>query len=144
MSKECDTAKETIYKQLIQRKRQRESARNVKYTLKKLNGKGVTRVEIPLENEGVEEATTKEAIEQACMAENHAKYTQTRFTPCLQEPLFSMLNLDANTPSGQDILDGTFNVPPNTAPYAQEFFDQMKQEEIHDDIPESYLSSEMF
>ena len=65
-----------IYQQLLMREKQQEAARRIKFTLNKIDGKGITKVEIQWgPDEPIEELTTKEDIEQACMAENHLKYT---------------------------------------------------------------------
>ena len=65
--------KNNIYLQLITREKQREAARRIKFTLGKLKGAGVTKVDILHPNGETEELTTKEEIETACMLENDKK-----------------------------------------------------------------------
>ena len=126
--KELSTA--NVYKQLIRNEQQRESARRIKYVLRKVNDKGVTKID-QLNNAGQrEEVTSKEGIEKGCLQANKEKYLQSKFTPCLTEPLRSELGLLADTPASQAILDGTYVAPEGSHPYAQEFFQQFKRPHI--------------
>ncbi len=62
IAKEKDQEKYNILKQLMHRERQRESSRRIKYTLGKLRGGGITRIEVNTAN-GIREVTTKTGIE---------------------------------------------------------------------------------
>ncbi len=96
------------------------------------------------ENGEIEEITTKEGIERACMKENETKYQQTKGTPCMIEPLRSLLNFDAETQTGKEILEGKFITPEDTPLYTQEFFDQMKKPEGNLDFKETYILQDDF
>ncbi len=127
IAKEQNGKEENIYKQLIQREKQRESARTIKYVLQKIKQGGVTKVDVVNDEGETIELTTKEDIERACMSENRAKYNQTNNTPCMRGSLFRDLGLDANTTAGRRILDGNYTVPNDAPQYAQEFFDQLQR-----------------
>ena len=141
---EGTSSQENVYKQLIQRERQRESSRRIKQVLHKVQGKGVTKVEINTQDGGTAEVTSKEGIERACLQENKQKYLQIRHTPCLTEPLKSELGWEAQTPAGEQILEGTYQVPEHTNPYSQQLFDQLKAAEIQHEFEPAQITAEVF
>jgi hypothetical protein len=116
-----------VIKQLIRREKQRESARRIKYTLGKLRGGGITRVEVELQSGKIREVTTKVGIERECMLENKKKFRQSQQTPCMREPLRSTLGPTGNSVAGEQILDGTYIPPTNTPPYTRDFFAQLQK-----------------
>jgi hypothetical protein len=116
-----------ILKQLITRERQRESSRRIKYTLGKLKGGGVTRVEVETEQGTIREVTTKIGIERECMEENKRKFRQTQQTPCMREPLRGLLGNLGNTIHGIEILEGRFQPPDSTPQYTREFIAQLQK-----------------
>ena len=65
--------------------------------------------------------SSKAEIEEICMEENKQKFLQTNNTPCMQEPLFSLLGV-GTTPSCDAILDNTFCPPGETDQYTAELF----------------------
>jgi hypothetical protein len=87
----------------------------------------VTKVEVLGNNMETIEITTKTGIERACMDENRAKFHQTRNTPCMREPLFSLLGRFGDTNACRDILRGDFTPPDDTPPFTREFLDQLQQ-----------------
>jgi hypothetical protein len=117
----------TVIKQLALRERQRESARRIKFSLGKIKGGGVTKVEVELDNGSLREVTTKLGIEQECMTENIRKFRQTQLTPCMREPLRSLLGPLGNTASAQSILNGDFLAPIGTPQYTREFLAQLQK-----------------
>ena len=117
----------TVYKQLITRERQREDARKIKSTLKKLQKMAVTTVEVTDEQGNVHEISDKNQIELECIKENDCKYTQTSNTVCMKEPLRSLLGKTGNTSFCDTILDGTAVLPQNIPPYTREFLQQLKR-----------------
>jgi hypothetical protein len=60
------------------------------------------------------------------MQENKKKFQQTSDTPCMQEPLCSLLGTIGDTQSCQEIMEGTFVPPHQTPAYTIEFFNQLK------------------
>ena len=136
--------KDNVYLQLITREKQREAARRIKFTLGKLKGSGVTKVDILRPNGNTEELTTKTEIETACMEENNKKYTQTYNTPCIKFPLRRLLGFDGNTPIGRDILLGNFDAPGDTSIYTREFFRQLKYADLRTSKPKAIVSSKDF
>ena len=63
--------------------------------------------------------SSKEEIEEICMEENKQKFLRTDNTPCIQEPLFSLLGV-VTTPSCNTRLDNTFCPPGETELYTAE------------------------
>ena len=145
IAEESNNTRETIRKQLYEREQQRITARNVRYTLNKIQGGGITRVEVPRGNNKIEVVTTKEDIEKECMIENEKKYCQTTNTPCMQGQLVQDLGYDALTKAGSEILEGTYQCPQNTDQYTQELIQQLKMIPYqYDRPPEAYISQEMY
>jgi hypothetical protein len=126
IAKESGSEKATIIKQIITREKQREAARQIKYTLHKFQKSGITKVEVETATGSINEITTKTGIERACMQENKKKFQQTSETPCMQEPLRSLLGAVGDTQSCQEIMEGTFVPPPQTPAYTIELFNQLQ------------------
>ena len=133
-----------IFTQLITREKQREAARRIKIMMGKLKGRGVTRVEIAHQDGRLEELTTKNGIEKACMLVNDKKYKQTKNTPCMQEPLRSVLGFCGDSPTGRAILEGTYRVPADILQYTAELFTQLKRAELITEPPKAIIFSENF
>ena len=144
IAKEKGEESATVYKQLIQREKQRESARRIKYVLKKVNDGGVTKIEQETADGNREEITTKEGIERGCIAANKKKYLQSRFTPCLEDPLRTELGFDGDTAAGRAILDGTYIPPDGVHPYATEFFNQLQRPTINHEFQATEITAEAF
>ena len=127
MAEENNTAVEKILKQLLDHEMQRTSARRIKAAQGKLSGGSVTKIDIEHENGQVEEITTKEGIERACMDENEIKYRQTQNTPCMQEPLLSELGYLGTSEACEKILDGSYQPPRGTNTYTRELLAHMQR-----------------
>lgn len=78
------------------------------------------------------------------MAANKKKYLQTRFTPCLMEPLKTELGFDGNTAAGEAILDGTYTPPEGVHPYAQELFQQLQRPTIQHEFQATEITTDTF
>ena len=141
---EGTSSQQNVYKQLIMQEQQQEAARQIKVVLNKIQSQGVTKVEINTATNDVVEVTSKEGIERACLHENKQKYLQIRHTPCLVEPLRSELRWDANTPAGEQILQGTYNAPIGTHEYAQEFFNELQEAELTHPFTEHQITPDLF
>ena len=126
MAAVSDSTSENIYNQLIQQEKIRVSSCKVKFTLGKMNRRGVTRVEVERDRV-LQDITKSNEIFRACAEENEKKYHQSRDTPCLQPPLQELLGYVGLTEFADSILDGTFQPPPGVSPYAIELFCQLKK-----------------
>ncbi len=131
-------------KQLIVREKQREASRRIKATLQKLRKSGITTVDIINPQGDTIELTTKQDIEQACMNENKEKFLQTQHTPCMREPLRSLLGRYGDTEFAKTILSGQVNLPPNTPQYTTEFFRQLKRAPIENNNITNHISKDNF
>ena len=126
MAEEKNTEVEKILKQLNTHERQRTSARRIKATLGKLHGGSITKVDIEHGDGSIEEITTKEGIEEACMNENENKYRQTQMSPFMKEPLLSDIGYLGNTKACEDILRGRYTVPEGVNIYTRELIHHMR------------------
>lgn len=142
---EKDLPEYSVYKQLISGEEQRQAARRIKYTLQKIHGGGVSRVEMK-DNDGTTKVLTQKVeIEEACMKENEKKYMQTSNTPCMTGQLQRDLGYDGLTPSGEAILNGTYEPPPGTGQYTRELLQQLKMvDTIFDTVPEAKMTTTQF
>lgn len=131
----------TTLRQMYTWEKQRHSARAIKNTLAQFHGGGVTKIAVTLPDGSIEEHTTKEDIEKACIEENLKKFSQTFDTPCMTEPLLPDIGCMGTSNACDHILEGTYTCPPNSHPYAQEFFDQFKQAVPDSATVNPYISS---
>lgn len=116
-----------MYGIMIQREAARSSFRKVRYVLGKMKGGSITKVDVIKDGSRVS-LVSKIAIEEACMQENELKYRQTEQTPCMREPLRSLLGI-GTTPSCDRILAGTFSPPLSTDKYTKEFLAELKYDD---------------
>ncbi len=111
------TSVDQEWKKLTRVEGQKTQARNVKRMLKKLGKNSTTKLYYTCD--GVRtECTDKVSMEEACIAENTARFSQTEATPPMTEPLLSDLGYLADTEAAQRILDGTYEIPADLDPYA--------------------------
>ena len=97
------TSADLELKQLTRVEGQNTQARNVKRMLKKLGNPSTTKLYHTCE--GVcTECTDKLNMENACIAENTARFSQTESTPPMTEPLVSDLGYLADTEAAERIL----------------------------------------
>ena len=144
VAEEKEVNKSSIIKQLKHREAQRTAARSIRFTLKKLKGGSVTKVEVTKNGQNVE-LTNELDIFQACAEENNQKYHQTDNTPCMQEPLFSLLGNFANTPFSLAILNGTANFPANIPHFTKLLLQHLKKpQHVNLDEVDPYVSVEEY
>jgi hypothetical protein len=78
--------------------------------LKKLGKKSTAKLYYT--SDGVQtECTDKFSMEEACIAENTAQFSQTEATPPMTKPLVTNLGYLADTEAAQRILDDTYEIP---------------------------------
>jgi len=69
------------------------------------------------------EVSTKQGLERECLEEVHWHFTQAVTTPFLQQPLLGLLGLTSvNTTAFNQILEGTFQCPPECDKYTKNLF----------------------
>ncbi len=72
--------------------------------------------------------TDKSAMEQVIISENRQKYHQTESTcPFLHPPLSTDLGQCGEGPKVQEVIDGTYQVPPEVDTYTRDYIHQCKQ-----------------
>ena len=144
MAAEKNIEVEKILKQMNLQEKQRVSARRIKAVLGKLNGGSITKVDVEQDNGTIEEITTKEGIESACMEENELKYRQTQQSPCMIEPLASELGYLGITDSCEKILEGSYIPPEGVNRYTRELLQHMQRLLLQHAPPKAEISTEMY
>jgi hypothetical protein len=76
--------------------------------------------------EGRRLITKNEDIEDACIEENIARFSQSEDTPFMQEPLLSALGYLADTPAAESILQGTYKPPTELDRYTKLFINELR------------------
>ena len=116
-SKENGTTPEAEEKSLKQIERQRRQARNVKGIRRKGQQNSVNMV-YENDEEGRNERTTKDAIEDACIRENEQRFFQSSNTPFMTSPLVDAFGYLIDTAAADQVLNGTYQPPDGTDYYA--------------------------
>ena len=143
MAESSGNEKQNIYKQLLTQENQRRVARKIRLMKKEQISSGITKVDILRPDGSRETHSSKEEIEEICLEENKRKFLQTNDTPCMQEPLYSLLGL-GTTVSCEEILSNTFRAPANTDQYTRELLHCLRR---HPDAPQNYdtvITKEVF
>ena len=65
------------------------------------------------------ECSDKVSMEKACTAESLLRYTRCHSSPFYEEPLLSALGVLADTEAAEQILQGTFEIPPELDPHTK-------------------------
>ena len=144
IAEETGNEQDNVYKQLINREAQRLAARRIRFTLRKLRGGGITRIEVQDQEGNWQEKTTKETIESGCMEENIKKYRQTENTIGMQHPLRNILGPHVKSDTTNSILDGTLRLP-TTNQYTQELLHELQEvTDLEYPAPEPIMTTEDF
>lgn len=122
------TEKEAELKQLRSAEHQRRVARNIKRMQGKLQRNSTLQIVVN-DHDGRHVVTEKEAMEEACIAENISRFTQSEDTPPMIEPLLSDLGYLADTPEAESILNGTYQPPAGVDYYAKLFLRELRMPE---------------
>jgi hypothetical protein len=99
---------EKMLNTLKERERQQECSRKLKFIFGDIR-RGVTFVEVPLDNGDWKLVTSKVIIEKGCIDENIRGFTQASDTPALVQNQIDLLGRTANSDTSHVILDGTIN-----------------------------------
>ena len=119
------TEKEVELKQLRAIEKQRTVARNIKRMQGKLQRNATTQIFVN-RPDGRHIITDKDEMEDACIEENESRFSQCEDTPPMIEPLVSDLGYLADTPEAEAILNGTYQAPTGTDPYARLLLEELK------------------
>jgi hypothetical protein len=112
------TLVEAEQKALTHHARQKRQALRVKAVRNKLWQGGVIKLYTLNDDGTIRELTTKKEMEQACMIENEDRFSQSSDTPFMTHPLLSDFGYLTDTAFYTQILQGTYQVPPDTDKYA--------------------------
>ena len=116
---------------------QKRTSTHIKWMRDKLGQNATTKVFVT-ENGIRRMATDKEDIEEVCMNENEARFSQSEDTPPMQPPLIQILGLMAENVAAEQILNGTWIPPDGVDQYATKLLLEMKRPPIvssHGDLP---------
>jgi hypothetical protein len=97
--------------------RQKKVHRRIKLTVGKGLAANFSHVAYVNDNGQTVTCDSQEAIKDACKNEGYARYMQSATTPFLQDPLVHDLGYLGDTPAGQAILEGTYDIPPAVDKY---------------------------
>jgi len=107
------------------REKQRKESRLIKNATNKARSGGISMVIAPNENGERVECRTRSEIETACLKENKRRFYQASNTAFLQPPLLDLVGPLGTGPAAQSILDGTFDPPEGTDPYAVKLIEML-------------------
>jgi len=108
---------------IIQREQQRDFWRRLNYVTGKKRTRSATTIQVEGQGGAIMERTTQESVEQGIFNEVHNKrYTLAGEAPICNGDLFQDFGYLANTPASKAVLDGTYNMPPNTDTATSELF----------------------
>ena len=144
ISNETDGNADNIYTRLIQREKLRKAHRRIRFTIKKLRGGGITKVDLVLADGTISEITTKSEIELACINENQSKYRQTENTPCMNDPILHDLGYLGLTNAASSIINGNYTCPQNAPPFTEEFFQQFAYNPNTSTAPPNIMTTSAF
>jgi hypothetical protein len=114
------TTAEAKLKQLQSIAKQKRLARNIKRMQGKLQRNATVQIVVNDEH-GRRVVTEKQEMEEACIEENIARFSQSQDTPPMMEPLVDQLGYLADTTEAEEILQGTYQPPEGTNYYARLF-----------------------
>lgn len=132
MSKGTEKASEL--KQLRSIESQKRVARNIKRMQGKLQRNATLQI-IVNDSDGRHVLTDKADMEEACIAENIARFSQSGDTPPMTEPLLSELGFLADTPAAFEILQGTYQPPDGVDYYTTLFLRELRMPDNVRDNP---------
>jgi hypothetical protein len=122
-----------------------ETQRCQSHRIRCMNGKfqsgGLSKIEIVQDDGSIITHTSKHGIKRGCANQTVKNYSQTQDTPPMTEPLLLHIGYLAETAKAQQILDGTYQPPPDLDPHAKKFLDELrmptivKKNRIPADIP---------
>jgi hypothetical protein len=107
-----------VYRDLISREKQRENARLIRAVNDSAGRRGVTSVKAVRHDGTVFEVFDKLSIEQECMLENQRRFQQACSTPTFVSPLYEQLGNLGFGPAAEHILNGSYQPPTGTDPFA--------------------------
>ena len=111
---------------MLRIERQRQSNRHLRRVQGTLRSGSVSKVEELNENGEPVIREGQEEVEQAVMANNEARFRLTENTPPMTEPLRSELGFLGNTEAARQILNGTYECPPEVDEYTKAFLAQIQ------------------
>jgi hypothetical protein len=143
-AKKNGTTIEKERKQLTTVSKQRKQARNIKRMRRKLGNCATTKVYTTDDNGIRRECDTKITVEDACIRENSARFSQTEGTPAMLSPLLDDLGYLADTDQAEDILHGTYVVPDGTDQYAAKLIAELRMPDSikHGNATSQYVSTQ--
>ncbi len=127
-AKERKTTVEAQQKQLKQAFGQRALAQRVKrITGTPRNTMSCVNAPVNPNGEGPRlDCYNQASIEKACMDEGTRRFSQTAMTPLMNQEFIDRVGYQAELPGSEEILQGTFQTPPDMDPYAAQFITQLK------------------
>jgi len=121
---------------IIKREKERAWWRRLTFVTGKKKSRSVTSVQVDEGNGIVSEKTTQYEVEQAIFKAVHGeRYQMAEESPICQGQLREDFGYLANTPSSQQVLDGTYKCAPGTPQAVSDIFSEIAR--IRKEIPEA-------
>ncbi len=120
-----------LWQQIRTRERIQLTAKQVKTALGKvITHRPLAIVSEPESTGSRRECTTRQALEQACLAEAGHRFTQANTTPCFQTPIWEIFGeLGVNRKAFDQVLAGTFEPPPTCDQFTKKVLAHLKRPE---------------
>jgi hypothetical protein len=111
---------------IITREKQRLFWRQLNFLTGKKQTRSATSVQVEVQPGILSESSTKDTVKDAIFREVHNKqYTQAKEAPICSGELFGNFGYVANTPASKAVLDGTYQLPPNSDQATAELLDKI-------------------
>ena len=132
LAREKNTKKSSMLKALRQNERSRQQARRIRRLNKKTKGSKVTRMfqtKILPGSDAPQRIVCEdpESMGAAGVEENEARFTRSLYTDFMQAPLLQDIGPLADTPAATAILNGTYEIPTTTGPFARLLIKALKR-----------------
>jgi len=135
------STQKSIWKQLKMTESQHKMSRRIKAMDPEQKQQGLSSVTAPTGSDKNRCKTTMGAaqLEQVCLAEAGQRFTQATGMPFLSEPLCSIFkNHGMTTTAFQEVLEGTFQPPKESNPYAKKLLQALQKTPRITPIPKEH------
>ncbi len=129
-----NTDKLKVLKSLRAEEQQHHTVKKIKHLQGKLSKGSTTMVSVPDGPSSWIDITGKEAIEQAILNNNEAKYKQAFHTPFYQPPLVHDFGFKGLTPSSTLVLAGNYEPPETIDPHVVGFINELNMPQAVKDM----------
>ena len=142
VAQEGNKDKEKILKEMMQREKQQETAKKLRYLRGKLFTGSTTMVTKTDSNGKKVDITEKTEIEKAILKNNEEKFKQSSKNPFLSVPLRDEMGFKGTGPATKAVLQGTYRPEFPIDPYAEALIYELKTPQEVLDLPFNPMTME--